>query len=447
MSLTLDTTASEEEINTLFPQQSATADLRLLKRGVWLYFLLLLFEGALRKWVLPGLATPLLIVRDPVALWLLVLTWKRGLLPANIYLAGIFSIGIIGIFTAVLFGHGNLFVAVYGARIFLLHFPLIFVIGRVFNRVDVIQLGKAMLWIAIPMTVLVAAQFYSPQSAWVNRGVGGDMEGAGFSGALGYFRPPATFSFITGMVQFYSLLSCFVFYFLLNLNKANKLAIFGATIGMLASIPLSISRTMLFQVGVTAIFTVIAASRNSKYLSKLIPATFGFAAALVILANTETFQTASEAFTSRFEAASDTEGGLKGTLSDRFLGGMVSAISSSGEQPFFGQGLGMGTNVGSMLLSTGNTFLIAEEEWGRLVGELGILLGIAVILLRSGLVIKLLVASYQQIVAGNLLPWILLSFGLLSILQGQWAQPTALGFSVLIGGLIIAALRNSDSSK
>nr|GFB79258.1 hypothetical protein [Tanacetum cinerariifolium] len=186
---------------------------------------------------------------------------------------------------------------------------------------------------------------------------------------------------------------------------------------------------MLFQVGVTAIFTIIAASRNPKYLSKLIPAIFGFAAALVILANTETFQTASEAFTSRFEAASDTEGGLKGTLGDRFLGGMVSAISSSGEQPFFGHGLGMGTNVGSMLLSNGNNFLIAEEEWGRLVGELGLLFGITVILLRLGLVIKVLIASFQQVATGNLLPWLLLSFGFLSILQGQWAQPTALGFS------------------
>jgi hypothetical protein len=239
-----------------------------------------------------------------------------------------------------------------------------------------------------------------------------------------------------------------VFYFLLNLNKVNKLAIFGATVGMLAAIPLSISRTMLFQIGVTAIFTVFAVSRNPKYLSNLIPAIIGFVVALLVLANTETFQTASEAFTSRFEAASDTEGGLKGTLGDRFLGGMVSAVSSSGEQPFFGHGLGMGTNVGSMLLHLNPqpTFLIAEEEWARLIGELGLLLGLAVILLRVSLVCKLLIASYQQIVAGDLLPWLLLSFGFLTIIQGQWAQPTALGFSVLIGGLIIASLRNPNHS-
>ena len=45
--------------------------LSVLKAGIWLYLLLLLFEGALRKWVLPGLADPLLVIRDPIALGLL----------------------------------------------------------------------------------------------------------------------------------------------------------------------------------------------------------------------------------------------------------------------------------------------------------------------------------------------------------------------------------------
>ena len=35
-----------------------------IKQMIWLYFFLLIFEGALRKWFLPFLATPLLVVRD-----------------------------------------------------------------------------------------------------------------------------------------------------------------------------------------------------------------------------------------------------------------------------------------------------------------------------------------------------------------------------------------------
>lgn len=424
-------------------QVHATDPNALLKKGIWLYFFLLIFEGALRKWILPGLATPLLVVRDPLALWLVYTTWRRNLLPANGYLTGMVIVGVFGIFTAVLLGHGSLAVAIYGARILLIHFPLMFVIGRIFTLEDVKEMGKVTLWIAIPMAVLIALQFYSPQSAWVNRGVGGDTEGAGFNGgAFGYFRPPGTFSFTTGNTLFFSFAACFILYFWLNPNGINRLVLIAATAGLLASIPLSISRSLLFQVLISVLFVMIASVRKPKYLKAMLLATMGIIVALAVLSNTEFFQTATKAFTARFEMASDTEGGLKGTLVDRFLGGMLGAISDSTKQPFFGYGIGMGTNVGSKLLTGETAFLIAEGEWGRLVGEMGALLGIIVILLRIGFVAKLGIASYQQILQNNLLPWILLSFGILTITQGQWAQPTALGFSTLIGGLIIAALRD-----
>ena len=32
-----------------------------LKAAIWLYFILLIFEGALRKWVFPALSTPILL--------------------------------------------------------------------------------------------------------------------------------------------------------------------------------------------------------------------------------------------------------------------------------------------------------------------------------------------------------------------------------------------------
>ena len=43
---------------------------------LWTYFWLLIFEGALRKWVLPGLSNPLLIVRDPVAILAIAAGWQ-----------------------------------------------------------------------------------------------------------------------------------------------------------------------------------------------------------------------------------------------------------------------------------------------------------------------------------------------------------------------------------
>lgn len=414
----------------------------IIKNGIWIYFILLIFEGGLRKWLLPGLATPLLIVRDPVAIWLIYITWRRGLLKPNIYLVGMIIIGIVSLFTALLLGHGNVLVALFGARILLFHFPLIFVIGKIFTREDLIRIGKVTLWISIPMSVLLALQFYSPQSAWVNRGVGGDMAGAGYIGALGYSRPPGTFSFTTGTTMYYSFLAPFIFYFWLYPKNMNRIILIASTLGLLAAIPLSISRGLLFQVGVTALFTLIATFRKPEYLGKLVVAIIGIILTFLVLSQTSTFSTATDVFTSRFTDASGTEGGLKGTLVDRYLGGLLGSITSSAdEKPYFGYGIGMGTNVGSQLLTGGRTFLIAEGEWGRMVGELGPLMGLAVIFIRLGLCVKLIKGSYNKLVLGDLLPWLLLSYGLLDVAQGGWAQPTSLGFCVVIGGLLLASIK------
>src|SRR5262245_57354636 len=87
----------------------------LIKRGIWLYFFLLIFEGALRKWVVPGLATPLLVIRDPIALLILVLAVRNGLFPATIYAYSMMLVGLVATFTALFLGHGALFVALFGA--------------------------------------------------------------------------------------------------------------------------------------------------------------------------------------------------------------------------------------------------------------------------------------------------------------------------------------------
>lgn len=441
-----NTASYNEDSSPVGPGLAIDNTSRWLKRGVWAYFFLLIFEGALRKWVVPGLATPLLIIRDPIALWVVVMVWRRNLLPSNIYLAGMTVIAVISMFTATLLGHGNLFVALFGARILLLHFPLVFAIGRIFTREDVIEIGKITLWISIPMVLLTAVQFYSPQSAWVNIGIGGDTQGGGFSGALGFFRPPGTFSFTNGNSSFFSFVAPFVFYFWLNRKIINNLLLISATVAVLFAIPLSISRTLLFQVGISLIFVLVASARKPEYLGRMIIAVIGGMIALLVLSKSSFFGTATEAFTARFDNANETEGGLKGVFLDRFLGGMVVALTGSSDLPFFGYGLGMGTNVGSMLLSGRLSFLIAEEEWGRAIGELGPLLGIGVVLLRVGLTVKLALAGYQKLALGDLLPWMLLSYGFLVLAQGGWSQPTSLGFYTMIGGLIIASLRTPQAT-
>lgn len=414
-----------------------------VKKLIWLYFILLIFEGALRKWVLTGLATPLLIVRDPVALIILALGTKHKIISLNNgYLWFSTVVTVLSFCTSLWVGHGNLTVALFGIRIMLIHFPLIFVVGRVLTVHDVSEIGRVLLWISLPMTVLVAAQFYSPQSAWVNRGVGGDMAGAGFSGAMGYFRPPGTFSFINGLTSFYGLVAAYLFYYWLSpFEKLNRWFLIVATGSLVAVVPMSISRTLLGEVALSAFFALAILFQKPKIISQLLVAIVGIVLLLLVLNTYTFFQTGVEAFTTRFESANQTEGGAKGVLVDRFLGGMYGAIVESEHLPLWGHGIGMGTNAGAKLMTGKRSFLISEEEWGRLLGEMGIILGMLIILIRLTLAKKLAIRAFIALKTGYFLPWMLLSFSLLNLIQGQWAQPTALGFAVLSTGLTMAALK------
>lgn len=418
------------------------SSIKILKWGIWAYFVLLILEGALRKWFLPGFSTPLLIVRDPLAIWLIYLAWSKGIFPFNNYVVSMSALAILGTGATLIVGHGNIPVALYGARILLVHFPFMFVIGSIFTNEDVLKLGKIILLLSIPMAILITLQFYSPQSAWVNRGVGGDLGGAGFSGALGYFRPPGTFSFTTGISQFFGLAASFVLYFWLAKAKINWFLLCGASVAVLVAIPMSISRTLFFSILISVAFLIIAVLRKPKSSSKLIYLSAIMACIFLVLSQTEFFKTGTDAFTSRFETASSHEGGLEGTLSDRYLGNLVGAFAPNPDRPFFGYGIGMGTNVGSQLMTGERSFLFAEEEWDRLVGEMGVLIGLVVIVIRLIFCLVLTIKGFKKLKNGDFLPWMLLSFGLLIIPQGQWAQPTTLGFSTLIGGLILAAIQN-----
>jgi len=417
-----------------------------LKTGIWVYFFLLLFEGALRKWFLSSLAGPLLILRDPIVIWVLFSAYKNGLVKSSVLAVMMVSIGLIGLYTAIFMGHGNFYVAVYGARILIFHFPLMFVIGQIFTKEDVLKVGRITLMISIPMTLLIMMQFYSPQSAWINKTVGGEA-GGGFSGAMNFYRPPGTFSFTNGNTLFYSFCSCFVLYFWFNDKEIKRSVLLAATIALLIAIPFSISRGLFFQVIITVLFAFSSLVLKPKYTLHMLLLVGAVVGLFVILSYTPYFTTATAAFTSRFETANSQEGGLNGVLLDRFLGGMIGAIAASSQLPFFGYGIGLGTNVGSMLMSGGRGFMLSEGEWGRLISELGPVLGLTAVFIRMTLALSMTFRSIKMLLSGNLLPWMLTSFGFLAVAQHGWAQPTSLGFSVFTGGLILAALNDVQQKK
>jgi hypothetical protein len=426
-----------------------TSPIERIKVGIWLYLLLLIFEGCLRKWVLPSLSNPLLIVRDPLALWLLYMAAKYQIVYSNIYTKFMLPFTLLCTYIALIFCHQNYYVAAFGARITLLHFPLVFLIGRVFTKQDVITMGKFIIYLSVPMLLLIIVQFYSPQSAWINRGVGGNLEGAGFAGAEGYFRPPGTFSFTSGNGSYWGFAAPFAFYFLFYNTSIKRVYVYVATLAVLLSILFSISRTILFSTVLSTLFLLVTFSRNAKQLSRILGGIITVFAIVYIATNIKILDTPLSAFTTRFTTANETEGGLEGVFLDRVLGGLINGLIHSGDpgKSFFGYGIGYGTNFAAKLITGGDVFLVDEVEWGRIVGELGPLLGIIMIFIRVLVTVDITKKARQFLNKGEPLPWILLGFSGITLLQGGWSTPTSLGFYVIGGGLTLAAINNTENAQ
>lgn len=418
-----------------------------LKTAIWLYFFLWIFEGALRKWVLPSLATPLLIVRDPIAIYIIARAIYLNVKFLNGYVVWSTIITVLALIVTLTFGHGNLFVGIYGARIMLLHFPLIFIIGAVFTKKDIIKMGYALLAINIVMTLIVYLQFISPQSAFINIGLGGEGS-AGFSGAMGYFRPPGTFSFIIGLASFYILVSVFIFYFWLSKEPVSKILLYASTLALIFSLPLTVSRTAVGGVALVGVFAFIGSATSLKQLLKVALTVVVLVVLFSILQNTTTvFNLGTEVFMSRVDTASGQSGGFEQSFFSRLWGDFAKPIINLLKLPFFVGKLGMGTNAGAQMLSGSTTFLIAEDELGRVGGEQGLILGGGLIFLRLVLAINLFVKAIRLPKEDKLLPLTFCGTALYLIALGQWAQPSMLGCSVLTVGLLVASINMNSKQE
>lgn len=116
--------------------------------------------------------------------------------------------------------------------------------------------------------------------------------------------------------------------------------------------------------------------------------------------------------------------------------------------PFFGHGIGVGSNVGARILSGQVGFLLAEDEWGKSFLELGPLLGGSFIIYRIALAIFLFLVGFRALFTHrDPLPLGLWAACAPTILLHQWAPPTLLGFAVFGGGLILASVNYVDEEE
>jgi len=416
--------------------RAVAPDHAFIKQLIWAYFFLLLFEGALRKWFLPGLSQGLLIVRDPIVIWIYCLCYAQGLFPLNNkYLQKCFQWVVLAVVLSLLINQNHPATIAYGARTNLLHFPLIFIMARVLTWNDVINFGKAFLLLSLPMTWVVAQQFQGDAKDIINTaagGVGSQLETSG-----GKVRASGTFSFVSGIVFYYCFNVSYIIYGFLMKGTFPKWMLYLGTSATLLAMVTAGSRAVIAEcLQVVACIGFLAYLKPSEF-GKIAVSIFGFSTlALVLYSQIELFAEGLKFLSLRFEEAANVEGTPIQAYFNRYFQMLLAPYYYSLWTDWLGNGLGTATRAGAAL---GGSWGFAENAWSRPVSENGVIIGGLFITWRIWITKDLLVSCIRAVKRGSYLSIFLFGAAGPILLFGLLGQPTNLGFAAFGSGLCLAA--------
>lgn len=421
---------------------------RLVVRWVWFIYILMLIEGPLRKWFLPSLTGPLTLLRDPfvIALYAYALAngmmWRRGIAGIWLGFAALTSWVALLQYSASGFGLTGWML---GVRTYWLYMPLAFVVARGFTIDDVHRFIRFNLILAIPYAMLVATQYNSGVGAFVNRGAGGDEEGAvGLSD--GILRPFGLFTYTGPNVDFTGMIFALFAAALLGSKTArpSRTLFIAAALAIASMSVLTGSRSIYFTIAIILIFTIfgLVTMRPTGNSLVRIAGLVGFvilAGILFVLA----FPDMLAAMEVRFERAERAEG----SIIARAFSGLTEPSKAYATAPFFGHGMGAGAAGVARFIGV-PPLAYGESDLQRNVNELGIILGTVMLILRATTagwiaLVALRLARRDVVIA---LP--LAGFVLAPLVMGQVTHSPISGYNVwLFIGLVSALYFSSTQNR
>jgi hypothetical protein len=418
-----------------------------VKALTWLYFGLLITEGAVRKWI-PPLSNPFLLIRDPVA----ILIWAFAL-QANLGLRKLWGYFYIYAFLVTLWGLLQVIavqlavpVFIYGWRTYILHIPVACAAAAVFDSSDLRKLGLWTLRIALPMTALMIVQYLAPSDSWLNKGA---SEGSSQIGAaLGHVRPAGTFSFITGAASFVQFTAAFVMLGLVKRDVFPRWLVVSAGIAVLASMPISGSRTLVLGVAAVVLSAFLggtisgALSFDVSRVPKIVGGMLAGGVVVVGLLQIPLVKDGITTFSTRWNQAAEAEGSGSGTaaVEYRLTGPFAQVFTVAATAPTMGMGIGLGSNFAASYMGL-NSLALGESAWDREVNELGSIAGPFFLALRVWVSIGLAFVAVRALRRHIFLPFYLLPLSVLAIVIGNLDQPTSQGFIIILVFVTLAALK------
>jgi len=409
-------------------------------------FFIVLFEGAIRKWISPSLTNPLVLTRDVLALYGVYWALNRNKLKTG---SLIFKILLLWTAVVVLWGLVQLIfnqnpplIYLIGLRFWLLYLWFACAAAVAMTENDFRIIIKVIMIITLCMTPLIVLQFYSPPGAFINKQIGGDEDKV-FLLAANVVRTTGFFSFTAGQSTLLAVVTPFVLSVLMGTTKffKNKWLPIAVFLALTTCTMLSGSRSalatfiILFAI---MIFLETFFAKGKSETKKFLVIALSLA---VIMTIPFIFSTALDATTERVVSANESE-----PFFDRIQSMFFGEPGSQDAITFIGYGLGMGTNFVGILSNT--KFALGETEIARTLMEGGIVGFIFVAFKISVVIIAFRKAFYIVRKTGNKLPfllWVVLIIALFSwSIIGQLTI-NALGY--ILFGLGLASFRFSENKK
>jgi hypothetical protein len=407
--------------------------------------LVVIFEGAIRKWVFESAGIPLLALRDFIVLFFIFIGVKKKYLnfqnPLELTLLVWSLIVFIWSVSHFMLGFIPLPVIILTLHFWILYMWFAILMYRTLTLYDIKIILRVLIFSIIPMSILAVIQFFAPVESFINKQVGSiDGEGV-FLLAAGIVRATGTFSFTMGYTTYLALISPFIFWIMSdgsNIIKNTIVKILTVLLFFLGVI-VSGSRGAIFftlAMFVFYLFSFLIGNGFHKIKVKTILIVSVMLSISIYVAY-PFLEIAYDANTARIDSASKSENVSK-RIFDTFVGKKETWDNFS----LLGKGIGGGSSAARAFMPTsGKEFIMGEMEIDRILTEAGIV-GLLFELIKLFLVIVGLSKSFFILIKKKFtLPflfWVYLSIQLLTTsTTGQITVHAFVMLSLALGLLLI----------
>jgi hypothetical protein len=362
------------------------------ERALFGTFVLIVFEGALRKWVLPSAGSQIYFLKDGILVVVyvgfLLDSRRRGFAPPEMVALKLI------IMLALAFGllevwnpnSPSILVGLLGLKAYFLYVPIAFILPYAFeSREQFLRLIRLYLILAIPVAILGFVQVRAGSGSALNQYLSHSEDAPGkvahFGHSVDVVRTAGTFSYISG----YTTYLCFIALLAIGYNMSRQWRLKDNIAPMIA---LVLVIGAMFTTGSRGpVFTLIAAGPIILWLALkgglLAPRTALRLFVLLPIIGLAALAISPAAFQAFSERASEADSSY--VLSRAFP--VFQTIDAVVNAPILGMGIGTAQNWVVVAMGADSPWwlgdLLYEDEWARIIVELGVIGFVLLFTLRS----------------------------------------------------------------